>query len=428
MVHCIQMESMNKITKEELIKDIQQLSQQFERVTRKIYRSHGAYSERAYKCIFSNFTEFLNAAGLCSVQPPQQPNEASEISGNKWTISLPKTQICTESQLVEHCKIDLSIWNIDKCIFNKWDVGLSQTPLFQVKAFCSKKVNIIDATNEIEELKIEAKTYAPLPTTVASKPPSGNMLEVNIPDMHFGKLAWAVETGGKNYDVKIATNLYYTALNAIIARTSGHLFDEVVYVIGNDLLNSDDAESRTTSGTVVTTDGRYQKTFATVRNVMIESIERLRQIAPVKVFMIQGNHDMLSVWHLGDSLECWFHNYSDVTIDNMPRYRKYHRFGNVLLMLTHGDKGKKNEYPLLMATECPKDFGETKFREAHVGHIHQTRLEEKYGVRVRTLSALCSPDDWHAENAYVGNLRSAEGFIWNRKEGLIGTVVYTDVD
>jgi hypothetical protein len=131
---------------------------------------------------------------------------------------------------------------------------------------------------------------------------------------------------------------------------------------------------------------------------------------------------------LGDSLECWFHNYADVKIDNMPRYRKYHRFGNVLLMLTHGDKGKKNEYPLLMATECSKDFGETKFREAHVGHIHQTRLEEKYGVRVRTLSALCSPDDWHAEQGYVGNLRSAEGFIWNRNEGLIGTVVYTDVD
>jgi hypothetical protein len=253
------------------------------------------------------------------------------------------------------------------------------------------------------------------------------MLEVNLPDMHFGKLAWAVETGGKNYDVKIAVERYNKALNSLLSRSAGYPIDELIYVVGNDILNSDDAESQTTSGTVVTTDGRYQKTFATVRSVIIDSIERLRQIAPIKVIMVPGNHDALSVWHLGDSLECWFHNYSDVKIDNAPRYRKYHRFGNVLLMFTHGDKGKKNEYPLLMATECPKDFGETKFREAHIGHLHQTRLEEKYGVRVRTLSALCEPDDWHAIQGFVGNILSAEAFIWNKNEGLISTVYYNEI-
>jgi hypothetical protein len=428
---------MDKITSKELIEDIQRLAGKFSgKVTRKLYRSQGVYSERTYRKVFTNFTDFLNAAGMCSAQPSSKPNETSEISGDKWIISLPKTRISTEAELIAHCKIDLSVWHIDKCIFNKWEVGakdadgeLQISPLFQVKAFCSKKTNIVDAKKEIEELKSLAKENAPRPAFVlVKKQPSGNMLEVNMPDMHFGKLAWGTETGYKNYDTKIAANLYNKALGSLLSRSAGYAFDEVLYVVGNDILNSDDAESQTASGTVVTTDGRYQKTFATVRDVMIESIERLRQIAPVKVVMVPGNHDTLSVWHLGDSLECWFHNYSDVKIDNMPRYRKYHRFGNVLLMLTHGDKGKKNEYPILMATECSKDFGETKFREAHIGHIHQTRLEEKYGVRVRTLSSLCEPDDWHSLNGFVGNIRSAEGFIWNRNEGLIGTVIYTDVD
>ena len=36
----------------------------------------------------------------------------------------------------------------------------------------------------------------------------------------------------------------------------------------------------------------------------------------------------------GDSLECFFHNYEDVEIENLPRARKYHEFGNVGLMVT----------------------------------------------------------------------------------------------
>src|SRR6185437_7298527 len=131
---------------------------------------------------------------------------------------------------------------------------------------------------------------------------------------------------------------------------------------------------------------------------MVRAIEKLRQIAPVKVVIVSGNHDQLSCWHLGDSLECYFHNYTDVEIDNLPRQRKYHQFGNVMVMFTHGHKGKRQDYPLLMATEQPQMFGSTKFRECHTGHNHMTKLDEQHGVRVRVLPALCAPDDWLATN------------------------------
>ena len=106
--------------------------------------------------------------------------------------------------------------------------------------------------------------------------------------------------------------------------------------------------------------------------------------------------------------------------------RKYHQYGKCMLMLTHGDKGKREDYPLLMATEQAKMFGETRFREAHTGHVHQTKTQEFHGVRVRILSALCPPDAWHAENGYVGNLRSAESYVWDREEGLVGQFFYND--
>lgn len=363
----------------------------------------------------------------------KQP-ESSEITGNTWTVSLPKTGIHTLEQLVEYCEIDLGIWEVERFICNKWEMAarlgaekderIAVTPLFQVKATFRKKVEIVDAREEIEELKALAAVDR-VPVVVKHKPHGGHMLEVNIPDPHFGKLAWAAETGS-NYDTKIASDLFRKAVSVLLSRVSAYEFEEVLFVVGNDLLNSDDIEGQTTKGTKVSTDGRYQKTFGVVRNIIIETIERLRLIAKVKVVMIPGNHDALSVWHLGDSLECYFHKYKDVEIDNSPKSRKYYRFGSVMLMFTHGDKGKRTDYPLLMATEQAEMFGQTKFREAHTGHRHMTKLDEQHGVRIRVLPALCPADDWHFENGFTGNMRNAEAYIWNKDEGLVGMAIFSD--
>lgn len=74
-----------------------------------------------------------------------------DISGDKRTITLPKTNIRTLDELVEACKIDLSVWNVDRFIANKWEMGYKNAediadslPLFQVKAFLSKKITTPD--------------------------------------------------------------------------------------------------------------------------------------------------------------------------------------------------------------------------------------------------------------------------------------------
>lgn len=370
------------------------------------------------------------------IQPEKKLTESSEITGNEWNISLPRSRIHTLEELIEYCEIDLGVWEVERFVANKWEMAavlgprgderIEVTPLFQVKATLKKRAEMVDARKEIEELKALAFQDAPIPPVADSRPASGNMLELNIPDAHFGKLAWAIETGGPNYDTKIAEELFLHAAETLLQRVSHFQFEEVLVVLGNDILQSDDIEGRTTKGTYVDTDTRYQKTFTVVRNVSIRLIERARQVANrVKVIMVPGNHDTLSVWHLGDSLECYFHRYDDVTIENTPRARKYHQFGKVMLMFTHGDKGKKANYPLLMATEEKEMFGATSYREIHTGHLHKTKLDEELGIKVRILPALCPADAWHAEMALVGNLRSAEAYVWNKDEGLIDIAIYT---
>lgn len=360
--------------------------------------------------------------------------ETSEIIGEKWNICLPHTQISTLEELIAFCKVDTTIWKVERWTANKWEVGakndegkLETAPLYQVKATFVRQQNIVDAKLEIKALKEDAKEAARKPAKLpAHFKDTGLMLEISLPDPHFGKLAWGQETGHENYDTMIAEAIFTRAVDTLLSRAKGYKFDHILFVVGNDLLNSDDQLGRTTKGTFVSTDVRYQKTFLIVRRTITACIEKMRLLAPVEVCMISGNHDSLSVWDLGDSLSCYFNKYPDVTIDNAPTPRKYHQFGKVMLLFTHGDKGKHKTYPLMMATEQPEMFGSTMFREAHTGHTHQTKTEEQFGVRVRILPSLSPPDSWHAENGFVSNQRNGEAYVWSAKEGLIAQFYHND--
>lgn len=386
--------------------------------------------------------ERSTATGLClSCLRGNVSAGAMESISGKDSNTCEVTQVVPErvrtlEDLIRICEIDTDIWKIERWVANKWEMGSvdktkrpTTTALYQVKAWLRRKVVVIAAREEIQSLLAEAKKSVAALRPVRVIPPllaTGDyMLELDIFDLHAGKLAWSKETGHQNYDVKIAEAVFGRAVDALMARTAGYPISQIVFPIGNDLLNSDNELNTTTRGTPQDTDGRFQKTFLAVRRMMTDTIEKLRQRAPVIVYMVPGNHDKLSVWHLGDSLECFFARHKDVTVHNLPNTRKYHQFGDVMLMFTHGDKGKHPDYPLVMATEEPVMFGSTKFREAHIGHRHETKTREFHGVRVRTLSALCPPDAWHAEMQFVGNQQSAEAFVWSKKEGLVSQAFFT---
>ncbi len=251
------------------------------------------------------------------------------------------------------------------------------------------------------------------------------LFEPSIYDLHVGKLAWGNETGWDNYDSRMAEQAHDEALEALIRRSASHPISRVLYVVGNDLLHSDTKAGTTTGGTPLDTDSRYHKVFSIVRKMTVRAIDRLAEIAPVDAVLVPGNHDTLAVWHLGDSLECWYRNAKHVTIENTPRMRKYYQHGRVMLLLTHGNRGKLDQYPLLMATEQRAMWGATHFREAHTGDKHGTKVLEVKGVKVRTLPSLSAADAWHSEFQFVGNSRSAEAFVWDKGEGLIAQAHYT---
>jgi hypothetical protein len=369
--------------------------------------------------------------------PLERPTTDSvKVSGDACEITKDvHERVRSLADLVRVCEIDTSEWEVERYICNKWEMAaklgpqdtasMQVTPLYQVKAWLRRKVAVIAARLEIESLLADAKQKVAKRAAVAKRKGGSHMLEIAIPDLHIGKLAWAAETGHESYDSRIAERLFDKALEVLIDRTSRFDFELVVLPIGNDLLHSDTKRGTTTAGTPLDMDSRFQKSFVIARRMMTRAIDRLRQVAPVKAVIVPGNHDTLSSWCLGDSLECRFHNTPDVEIDNAPTMRKYVQFGRCMILYTHGDKGKRQDYPLLMATEMPEMFGATLHREAHTADKHTTRNEEFHGVRVRISPALCPPDAWHSEMQFVGNARSAEAYVWHRDEGMVSTSIYT---
>ena len=373
--------------------------------------------------------------------------EEDERNGNERTVKkIVYKRIKTLKELAEVCEIDTTEWEIYKWKCTAWQTGMKpptvgKTPVwerksdkpiysqqFSVSAWMRLKTNVIAAKNEIEILRKESLKYAPKYVPFAHKHQSlsGNMLEISLYDHHFGALIWGKETGSADYDSKIAKECWEKALSALVARTQGTKFDRVLFVLGNDQQNIDNRAGTTEAGTPQHSDGRYQKMFAVSRDASRWAIDQLSTVAPnVDVVIVPGNHDYLSAFHLGDTLQSWYHRAPNVKIDNTPAFRKYYQYGRTMLGFTHGNKGKLEDYDRTMAAEQPIMWGETAFREMHTGDKHRRFVVELKGATVRILPSLRPPCSWSAENHFIGAVRAAEAFVWNKDEGLIGSAFYS---
>jgi hypothetical protein len=375
--------------------------------------------------------------------------ETLDVTGDKAVLT--KTvpaQVQTLEQLIEQCAIDTSVWEVERFTCQAMQQGsvpratrpeggrwirpsteVVVTQLYNVKAWLRRKVEVIGMREEIAAMIEEAKAFVaprPLPNARGKGGAGGGYLLIpSIPDLHVGKLAWGPETGGAHYDSRIAVELYKEALFKLVERTGAFNVQQIVLPIGNDLLNSDNVQQTTTRGTQQLGDGRWHKTYKMVREMLTDGITFLRQLAPVHVVVVPGNHDQQAMWTMGELLRTRFHYDEQITFDNDPVLWKFHEWHKNMFMFLHGDKGKRPDYPSVMARLKKDMWGRTEHREVHTGHLHTKQVEERYGTKILISPALCPPDAWHAENLYVGNARAAEAFVYHPEEGRVSTATFT---
>ena len=239
------------------------------------------------------------------------------------------------------------------------------------------------------------------------------MVEVNIADLHLGKLAWHGDTP-ENYDYKIARDTYYQIIGEICERLQGlGGIEYITFVWANDFFNSDTIDNTTTGGTRQDVDVRWQKMWNVGVEMLVRGIEMLKQIAPVKTFYTPSNHDELNGYHALKYLEAWFRRYANVEINTDAYPRKYQLYGNTLIGYCHGDKEnskgtreKASRLASLMPIEAPLLWGQSRYRELHAAHLHSEQMiEEINGVIVRRISSPTAADTYHTTYGYLGNVR-----------------------
>lgn len=359
-----------------------------------------------------------------------------------------REKIETLADLVRVCKIDTekySVVDYEVKSYNAWIKGdsgdIESQQLFSIRANLKLKrtdenlkaqrdliLNEIKKASNKQAETVDAVLKPQAWLVTQGKLVKDTALEINIPDLHIGKLAWGKETG-EDYDIKIAIARYKAAVDELLSRVNPEKLEKIILPVGNDMINIDNKANTTTGGTPQSCDSRFGKMFQTAKELLIETIDKLSHIAPVEVIIVPGNHDTVAMFTLGEVLDAWYHNNQIVTVINSHRPRKYLQYGLNLLMYCHGHSEKLQDLGIICATEQPQLWAATKFRRVHVGHFHHSKqikftdVQEYPGFTVKVLNSLSANDAWHAEKGYV-SLKGAEAFLYHREKGLIANYYY----
>lgn len=272
----------------------------------------------------------------------------------------------------------------------------------------------------IKDMAQYAPKYEPI-NRIKSKDP--HCLVIDPADVHIGKLATSFETG-EDYNSQIAVARVKEGVQGILDKSSGFNIDKIVLIGGNDILHIDTPKRTTTAGTPQDTDGMWYDNFLIAKQLYVEIIEQLVQIADVHFVYNPSNHDYTNGFFLADVIMTWFRSHKNVTFDCSISHRKYFQYSNNLIGTTHGDGAKSQDLPLLMAQESPEMWASTKHRYVYTHHVHHKTSKDFIGVTVESLRSPSGTDSWHHRNGYQHSPKAIEGYIHHREHGQVARLTH----
>lgn len=370
-------------------------------------------------------------------------------------------------ELLKLANVDLSVWEVETWEIkdNSWDVTAKwrdqdltwvdgvmnghaerrndfishSNKQFYIRAKLKRKKESFDMGAFKEGLLESVRSFSPMVAKI--KYPKNDeprhALEISLFDIHFGKFGWHEETGGQDYDYKIAEKRFMACVSAHLQNgiNTGKNIEKIIFPIGNDFFNSDTAYPipATTRGTPQGEDLRWQKMFRMGWQIVVNGIELCKTIAPVEIIDIPGNHDFQRSFYLGEVVCAYYRNDPNVMVNNSPKPQKYVEYGINLIGFTHGNAKDMTLERLMtfMQQDVPEAWGRTRFREWHLGDIHHEKKitlkqEDFQALVIRYLKSLSGDDGWHNQKGYK-SIKGGESFLWNRKYGMVNNFHYNIV-
>lgn len=385
-----------------------------------------------------NFGNFSNSPVSFT---EKQTSKILNQSGNELSVDMKTdSEVKTLEDLLIVTGVDEQEWEVKEWSSRKWDVKntnadktTSVIPLFSISAKFKKRD--VESDLELQKQVILSELFDSAPYSpkrlITQRTSRGNqqLLELALFDVHFGKLAHREEVG-EDYDLNIASERYITAVTELVSRVNFDNITKILFPIGQDLINIDNIEGKTTAGTPQDTDSRFHKIVKTVKNVLISTVDALSLLAPVDIVITVGNHDEQTSFMIGEMLDAYYHNNGNVNVYNEASLRKYYKFGISSIMFTHGNRERFQDLGMLFAAENPQLWAETKQRYIQIGHFHHNKkvtsvqAQEFQGFQVQIMPSISGSDAWHRGKGYH-SIRQAKAFLFDYEDGLVGEFSHT---
>jgi hypothetical protein len=377
-------------------------------------------------------------------KPLEETIEFNRTSTNNATLNLQSITINTLEKALEVAEVDMTQWKVDRYEIGSWQVTMKlkvesgsyddkgnpimkdepkTVTMYRIRVWLKKLHNmewveaVRELIKEIPKIKTPKKNY---------KLDGRYLLEVALMDVHFGMLAWGKETG-TDYDIDIAEELFLHAVQDLLAKSSGYNPSQILFPFGNDFLHIDDPTNQTPQNrNLLDADSRLIKIYQKAKKSVIKAINYCREVAPVHVCWVPGNHDPNVSYYMCDVLSEVFANDKYVTVDTSPKSRKYYPFGKCLITYTHGVEEPLRDLPSIVATEEPVLWGSSKYREIHIGHkhkklqMHWVNVDTMPGTVIRMIPSIAGTDAWHYKRGYIKSYHAAESYLWDDEHGVIG--------
>lgn len=345
-------------------------------------------------------------------------------------VYLTPDEAASPTLIMQKCGFDPFLWEVVTCrvVSGSWDVTIKNADgegVLHTNRKYSVTLTVKPLGGRLNSEQILEAFRALPPVKVETRVHRGGayLLELPIMDFHLGKLAWSAETGGADYDLKIAEALWRKTVTDLLGKAA--VFgppERVLFPIGQDFFHFDTPTTTTTAGTQLDSDTRWQKMFSKGVELLVWAVEQCRVLAPVKIIWIPGNHDTVLSYAATVGIAQRYANAGDVVVDLSPMPRKYERYGRNLIGFAHGeDEGKRIEG--LMQVEAAGMWGKSIWREYHCGHLHSESVTTKNGIVFRRISSITAPDAWHSEKGFLGATRQATAFVWDKEKGLQAILV-----
>jgi hypothetical protein len=390
-------------------------------------------------CEFTKaYVKGMKAADIIGVADKLQELDKAEDTGlkadfSKDTGTVEGKRVKSLADLLEACSIDTDVWEVERYVSNKWEVGaknaqqqIAVTPLYQIKAWLRRKK--VDASESaVKALLEEFKAYvSPVPRFTYQKQEECAAI-INLYDAHIDKVCLVTETG---YGSTIEDNVeeFERLFDRLLTHAASYAPELIIFPIGHDFFNTNGPMNTTKRGTPQDTAVKSHDSFKVGVRLLRRCIDKARHVARVKVKVIKGNHDEDKDFYLGQVLEAIYESDQNTQIDTDRKQRKYEEYGLNLFGFGHGDKEARKvaQLPLMMAEEEKAAWARTIFRSFFLGDKHHKmeyqflRGKDFVGCLVKFLRSVGTTDAWHYDNGYIGIPRTGEVEIHSKTRGIIG--------